>query len=242
MKSYGQHCPISRAAELLTEPWTLLVIRECLRGSEKHSDIARGVPAMSATLLATRLRTLEEAGVVVRVPGTPGDPAYRLTQAGWELAPVVDGLGRWGRRWLPRPRLRDHDPGLLLLDMSREMERSALPARPLAVHFTFADRRAARQWWLVCCRTHTTVVRQRPAIAVVLHIECTTAALTDVWLGHLSWLQAARDQVVRFVGDREAAHAVLGWIGTSRFATVSRAEDNAASLADPRHVPVAPLS
>lgn len=88
------------------------------------------------------------------------------------------------------------------------------------------------------------MVRQRPTVAVVLHIECTTAALTDVWLGHRSWLQAVRDQVVRFVGDREAAHAALGWIGTSRFATVSRADhaNNADSLADPRHVPVTPLS
>lgn len=135
----------------------------------------------------------------------------------------------------PRPRAAPagHEPGDGALRAS---------GTPLAVHFTFADRGAARQWWLVCCRTHTTVVRQRPAIAVVLHIQCTTAALTDVWLGHLSWLQAVRDQVVRFVGDREAAHAVLGWLGTSRFATVSRAEDNADSLADPRHVPVAPLS
>lgn len=219
MRRYGQHCPISRAAELLTEPWTLLVIRELLRGSQKHSDIALGVPAMSTTLLTTRLHTLEAAGLVVRSPGAQGDPTYHLTRSGRDLAPIVEGLGRWGRRWLPRPRLRDHDPGPLMLDISSEIDRSALPVRPLAVHLVFADG-SPRQWWLVLGRVRTGVVRHRPEVAVVLRIECTTAALTDVWLGHSSWLQAVREGVIRFVGARDTARAVLGWIGTSRFANV----------------------
>lgn len=226
MKRYGQHCPISRAAELLTEPWTLLVIRECLYGSEKQSDIARGVPGMSATLLSTRLRTLEEAGLVHRSVGMPRDPVYRLTQAGRELAPIVEGLGRWGQRWLPRPRLRDHDPELLVLDISREVDRSVLPVRPVVVHFVFAGGGAARQWWLVLSRARTRAVRHRPVAAVALRIECTTAALTDVWLGHLSWLQAVREGTIRFVGDRDTARTALGWIRTSHFATVPRGGDD----------------
>ncbi|HEX5406926.1 MAG TPA: helix-turn-helix domain-containing protein [Pseudonocardiaceae bacterium] len=232
MKHYGQHCPIARAAELLTEQWTLLVIRECLSGRAKRSDIARGVPAMSATLLASRLRTLEEAGLVHRSADTPRDPAYDLTQAGRELAPIVEGLGRWGQRWLPRPRLRDYDPGLLMLDISREVDPSTLPARPLAVHVAFADAPVPRQWWLVLSRTQIQVTRHRPDVKVALRIECTTAALTDVWLGHRGWLQAVREDGIRFVGDRDTAHAVLGWIRTSRFATVPRGQ---AAVGSPGH-------
>ncbi|HVV23742.1 MAG TPA: helix-turn-helix domain-containing protein [Pseudonocardiaceae bacterium] len=222
MKRYGQHCPISRAAELLTEQWTLLVIRECLYGSERLSDIARGVPAMSTTLLSTRLRTLEEAGLVEREDDVPRDPAYRLTRAGRELAPIVEGLGRWGQRWLPRPRLRDYDPGVLVLDISREIDRSELPVRPIAVHIAFADGTPPRQWWLVLGRAHTRVARHRPDVDVALRIECTVAALTDVWLGHLSWLQAVREDAIRFVGERDTARTVLGWIRTSHFAMVRR--------------------
>lgn len=222
MKRYGQHCPVARAAEVLTESWTLLIIRECLRGSEKLSDIAQGVPAMTATLLATRLRTLQEAGVVEATAGAPRDPVYRLTAAGRELAPIVDDLGRWGRRWLPRPRYRDYDPAVLLLDISSEIQPSLLPVRPVSVHIAFADGPTPRQWWLVLSRAHTRLARDRPDVPVALRIECTTGALTDAWLGHVSWLQAVREDSIRLVGDRDTARTVLGWITTSRFATVPR--------------------
>lgn len=239
MKRYAQHCPISRAVELLTEPWTLLVVREFLRGSEKVSDIGRGVPGMSATLLATRLRTLEEAGLV-RSAGAPRDAAYRLTQAGHELAPIVEGLGLWGQRWLPRPRLRDYDPGLLMLDISGEVDQSALPERPVAVQVVFTEGGFRRTWWLVLGRAQVSAVDHRPDLPVALRIECTTAGLTDVWLGHLTWLQAVRDGVIRFVGDRETAHQVLGWIGTSRFASVPRGADGDDNVGVPRVVAVTP--
>ena len=237
MRRYGQHCPISRAAELLTESWTLLIIRELLRGSEKLADIRRGVPGMSATLLTSRLRSLEQAGLISRCAAPPG--AYQLTQAGRELAPIMESVGRWGQRWLPRPRLRDHDAGLLVLDIGRELDRTALPPRPVAVQIMFVDGGRSRSWWLSLGRDQVDVASRRPEVAVVLRIECTTAALTDVWLGHLSWLQAAREGVIRFVGDREIAHRVLGWIGTSRFARVSRDAGGDNAVAGSRITPPA---
>ena len=67
MRGYGQFCPIAQAAEVLTERWTPLVIRElALTGSKRFNDIQRGVPLMSSSLLTKRLRQLEEAGLVER--------------------------------------------------------------------------------------------------------------------------------------------------------------------------------
>ena len=60
--SYGQFCPIAQAAEVLTERWTLLVVRELLMGSTRFNDLQRGVPRMSSSLLSKRLRELERAG------------------------------------------------------------------------------------------------------------------------------------------------------------------------------------
>ena len=65
MKRYGQFCPIARASEILAERWTLLVVRELLFGSRRYNDIRRGVPRMSPTLLAERLKQLEEFGVEI---------------------------------------------------------------------------------------------------------------------------------------------------------------------------------
>src|SRR5215207_6434920 len=66
MIDYMQFCTVARGAEVLGELWTPLVVRELLCGSHRFNDIHRGVPRMSQTLLAKRLRKLEDLGVVER--------------------------------------------------------------------------------------------------------------------------------------------------------------------------------
>lgn len=218
MRRYGQHCPISRAAEVLTETWTLLVIRECLRGSETSAHIARGVGRMSRPLLAARLHTLVQTGILSCDEQARGEPRYRVTDAGRELAPVLENLGRWGQRWLPRPSLRDHDHQLLLLDISAEIDRLLLPQDRTVLHINFADSPPPRQWWLILSQDRVEATSRQPDQAVAIRIDCTTSALVDVWLGHCDWLSALRDGDIRFIGDRRAARMVLRWITASRFA------------------------
>src|SRR6266496_4114982 len=105
MKGYGQFCPIAQAAEVLTERWTPLVLRElALTGSRRFNDIQRGVPLMSSSLLSKRLRQLERAGIIERrqrlnAKGTE----YHLTPAGLELGPLMAQMGIRSERWLRRP-------------------------------------------------------------------------------------------------------------------------------------------
>ena len=58
-KGYGQFCPVAKAAEVLAERWTPLVMRELLEGSKHFNDLHRGVPLMSRSLLSLRLKQLE---------------------------------------------------------------------------------------------------------------------------------------------------------------------------------------
>jgi DNA-binding HxlR family transcriptional regulator len=99
MPDYGQFCTVARGAEVFGELWTPLVVRELLCGSRRFNDIRRGVPRMSQTLLAKRLRKLEEVGVLERKRGADGWE-YHLTQAGEELRPIVVTMGHWGARWI----------------------------------------------------------------------------------------------------------------------------------------------
>ena len=87
MKEYGQFCPVAKAAEIVAERWTPLVLRELLCGSRRFSDLHRGVPLMSRTLLAGRLAQLENAGIV-RSVAKPRE----------ELRPLIECLGEWGQR------------------------------------------------------------------------------------------------------------------------------------------------
>jgi len=100
MSQYGQFCPVAKAMELLDERWTMLIVRELIAGSHTFGDLQRGVPKMSPTLLSTRLRALTKAGVIDR--HEQGKRVYyTLTQAGRELQPVVESIGKWGIRWMP---------------------------------------------------------------------------------------------------------------------------------------------
>ena len=103
---YGQFCPVAKAMELLDERWTLLVVRELMMGSRHFNALRRGVPRMSPALLSKRLQTLARAGVVERWQ-EGNRVSYRLTEAGRELEPIVEAVGRWGVRWIPE--LGDED-------------------------------------------------------------------------------------------------------------------------------------
>ncbi len=97
MAGYGQFCPVAKAAEIFAERWTPLVLRELLAGSHRFNDLQRGVPLMSRTLLARRLRELEDTGVIQRMPKSSGRGAeYYLTAAGQELQPVIEEPRRVG--------------------------------------------------------------------------------------------------------------------------------------------------
>ena len=119
MDNYGQFCTVARGAEALCERWTPLVVRELLCGSRRFNDLHRGVPRISTSLLAHRLRHLEDIGVVRRsASGKVWE--YSLTEAGEELRPIIMALGHWGARWIGS-RLRDDelDAGLLMWDIRR---------------------------------------------------------------------------------------------------------------------------
>lgn len=96
----GRPCPIAAALELVGERWALLIVRELALGSNRFGRIVRGTGA-PRDRVAARLRALEEAGVVTRVPyqSAPPRDEYRLTEAGQALIPVLDALLAWGRTY-----------------------------------------------------------------------------------------------------------------------------------------------
>jgi len=101
-RTYGQYCGVARALEMVGERWALLIIRDLLVGPKRYTDLRSGLPKIPTNVLATRLKELEQAGVVVRrvQPRPSGAVVYELTPYGAELEELVLGLGRWGARSL----------------------------------------------------------------------------------------------------------------------------------------------
>lgn len=94
----GRPCPIAAALEVVGERWALLVVRELALGANRFGDIVRGTGA-PRDRIAARLKSLEQAGVVTRVPYQehPRRDEYRLTASGRALLPVLDALLAWGK-------------------------------------------------------------------------------------------------------------------------------------------------
>lgn len=67
MYKYGQYCPVAKAAEILGDRWTLLIVRDLLTGTRHFNALERGLPGISGGLLAERLRRLQRMGVVEKL-------------------------------------------------------------------------------------------------------------------------------------------------------------------------------
>jgi DNA-binding HxlR family transcriptional regulator len=96
----GQDCSIARALEAVGERWTLLIVRELLRGPQRFSDLEAALE-VSKNVLAARLDKLVALKIVAR---SQYDAArdwneYSLTRKGYDLFPVVNALMAWGDRY-----------------------------------------------------------------------------------------------------------------------------------------------
>ena len=103
MRSYGQYCGVAKALDVIGDRWTILIIRELLiRGGCRYTDLKNGLPGIATNLLSDRIRELESAGLIRREDAPPPVAAtvFQLTEAGEQLYPVVDAIGRWGVRYM----------------------------------------------------------------------------------------------------------------------------------------------
>ena len=101
---YGRFCPLARALDVVGERWTLVIVQELLKRPSRYGDLASRLPGIGTSVLADRLRKLEAAQVVERVPGPVGEGVvYALTDRGTGLGDALEALRRWGVTYLTDP-------------------------------------------------------------------------------------------------------------------------------------------
>ena len=226
MVTYGQFCPMAKAAEILCERWTLVVVRELTAGSRHFNDLRRGVPLMSPTLLSRRLKQLETAGVIQRVHDDSG-VTYQLTPAGAELQPLVETMARWGSRWVRhRLSLDDLDASLLMWDIRRQVDASRFPEKRVVVQFHFPDAPPAKRlWWLVSVAGTTDLCLDDPGYEVDVFLEAPLHVMTAVWMRDISFSEAERSFGLTVEAmDRKLRTNLPKWLGASALAFESAVE------------------
>lgn len=221
---YGQFCPISMAAEVFCTRWTALVLRELLCGSARFTDLRRGLPKMSPTLLSKRLKELEAAGVIRTETRPDGNSDYLLTEMGEDLRPLVMGLGMWGQRWVDsKLSLRNLDPSLLMWDMRRQINPKPLPPRRCTIHFLYPELPDPdRNWWLVVDSTGVDLCSFDPGHEIDLLVSGPLRAMTAVWMGLTSLTVEVQARRINLDGDPDLARSMADWLGLSPFAREPR--------------------
>ena len=87
-RRYHQYCPVARVLDVIGERWTLLIVRELLLGPRRFTDLADGLPGIGSSVLTTRLKQLEQTGLVAKrtLPPPAASVVYELTDEGRGLA------------------------------------------------------------------------------------------------------------------------------------------------------------
>jgi DNA-binding PadR family transcriptional regulator len=182
-------------------------------GATTFSAIARGVPAMSRSMLIKRLNELERAGVLESRanPGRRGH-VYELTEAGRDLAGVIAALATWGERWVEVTTDRS-DPGFALWAWCQvQLNSAALPTERVVVALTFPDERPGnRRYWLLVEQGHAEVCYSDPGGVPDLFVRARSRAFVDWHRGARSWRNALKSGDIQVTGPATLRRAFPTW-------------------------------
>lgn len=220
MNNPGSMCPSIKAAEIIGDKWTLLILRELFFGSSRYADFQRALPRISPTILSKRLKQLEQNGLVIRKrsPGAKGGE-YRLTKCGRDLAPIVDNLARWGLRWA-RDQLCDVDldAGSFMWDFHRTLNTRELPDGETVFCVILNDQPNYKKWWLVAGDGVVDLCNEDPGRDVDVYLTSTLLELATVWRGDKAIKAALVDKSVMLTGAAHLMKYPDRWMPRSMYA------------------------
>lgn len=233
MRSYDQFCPVAKAAELFCERWTALILRDLIAGATHFTELKRGVPNASPTLLSRRLKELEHEGVIERRRSESARGwTYHLTPAGREFAPLIEALAVWGQRW-SRRELTKHEANLTLLMWALELHTNpaAFGSRRCVVKLTFTDQPSTTQsWWFLNEDGRATLCVLDPGFEIDLYIETTLRDMIYVYRGDLPLSRALEQNRLKAHGIAWARRALPHWLAKSPAAHVKSQRKDAVTI------------
>ncbi len=222
---YGQFCPIAKATEILGEKWTIMIVREILMGGSRFNVLQRGLGDISPALLTSRLKSLEEQGMIVRkkIAGQKGYEYYP-TEACKALLPVLVSLGEWGLCWARHNVLDDDlDVDFMLLYLERSVDPSKMIGSENVIQFKFTDLVEQRDYWLLIRNDNVDLCLQNPGKDVNVYFTCTLRTMHDVWMGDRTYRDAIQSGDLYVQGEPALTRNIKSWLRPSIFGESERA-------------------
>jgi DNA-binding HxlR family transcriptional regulator len=201
---YPQFCPVSRAAEILGERWTLLLARELCLGPQRFSDLRHRLRPISSSVLAKRLAALEKRGLITQrtLPPPAASTVYELSETGQTLRPVLEALARFGLPFLlpPRGEKEYAHPEWTLIAPASFARRG--PSPPLRFLLEVGDGEKTHCFWIQGGETGTTVREEALPAETTLRFEL--PLLVPLMAGSTDLEAALANGALEVEGDRSA--------------------------------------
>ena len=223
-RGYGQYCPLALAAELLCERWTLLIVSRLIDGCSQFNAIHRGIPRISPSMLAARLRRLEHAGLLSAPRMRRGIPrTYTLTPAGRDLGPLIEGFAIWGQHWARDMRMDDLDPAFLAWSMHMRLDTASMPADRVVLAFEFSGAsRDCRRFWLVAENGVVDMCLKDPGHEVDVRVRADLRLFIEAWRGIRDLRTEIRAHRIRLIGAPALTRQLPDWLRLSMLAPYPR--------------------
>jgi len=221
MYDYGEACPISMAASVLCERWTLQIIRELFFGSTKYSEIQKFIPNISPSLLRDRLRSLESQGLVIRKRAERGNRyEYFLTPSGKALAPVLTAMGKWGMRHA-REGVTDkaNTASGLVRDFAGGLNVDELPSGNTSIQLNLTDVDDSPRRYIHVRDGEVEVCDTDLGFETDVYITSTLDLMTRIWYGEVEMTYAIESGAMKVVAAPVYSRRITRWLRISSFTT-----------------------
>ncbi|WP_305788066.1 winged helix-turn-helix transcriptional regulator [Symbioplanes lichenis] len=208
---YDQECGLAYGLDVVGERWTLLIIRELLPRPRRFRDLLDGLPGIGTNLLAERLSSLAEAGVVEPLEPGRRTAGYALTELGRTLHEPILGLARFGlRAGAGRPRPAGAVSRASWAPLAIEAMLAGGPGPEADETYQFD---VGGEVFHVAAAAGRAVVRPGPAAAPDVVATTDPRTFFDLGLGRLDPIEALVSGAVRVTGRPAAVPRCLRLIG-----------------------------
>lgn len=209
------YCAFTKAVEHLGDRWSLLIVRELFMfGPQGFNHLADGLPGtISRSVLAARLRKLEDIGIVTRLGGERQAP-YRLAPAGEQLVPTLKSLWQWADQWVPKDAaMAERDPTVIMWWLTHRVDVSSVPLRQVVLDLAIFGADSQHSWVVIARDTEPSLCLEDPLLDPerYIYVEADAAALFPIARGMRGWTDAIADGSVQVYGDPELIAALPGW-------------------------------
>jgi DNA-binding HxlR family transcriptional regulator len=223
MYDYNEACPISMAASVLCERWTLQIVRELFFGSTKYSEIQKFIPNISPSLLRDRLRFLEQQGLIMRKCAEKANRyEYFLTPSGKALAPVLTEMGKWGMRYA-REGMTDkvNTAAGLVRDFAGRLDIDELPSGNTSIEISLTDVAESPTRFVHVRERRVQVCDTDLGFDTDVRIESTLDCMTRVWYGEIDMDKAVESGRLKVSAPPVYCRRLKRWLRISSFTTDS---------------------